>query len=522
MAFGLGTSLTQTAALRGDAMAIVDDDKIFSWRQFEDRVARLAGAFVHHGLSPGGRVVLLTLNGHRSIESFYAVCWAGGVVVPLNHRLSSDELVAQVRDSAPDIIILGDEFTDLAGPLSAAAGTARLIHAGEGQAPPGLLSFERELARARPCAEQGRACDDLACIFYTSGTTSAAKGVMLSHANLDANSVNTRAELGLGRDTIHLHHGPLFHIGSAARLFSVTAAGGTHVFLPRFDPGQTLAEIARTRVTHATFVPTMIRALLDEPSRKSVDLTSLALLSYGSAPMPLSLLVEMMNAFPDVRFVQSYGMTELSPVATMLGADDHASGRSDLLRSAGRAVPLADIAIVAPDGRRLDAGDVGEIIVRGPNVMTGYWNRPDLTTAAIENGWMHTGDAGYLDREGYLFVVDRLKDMIISGGENIFSQEVENVVSAHPAVAQCAVIGLPDSYWGEVVHCIVALKPGVQTSPDEIISFSRAHLAHYKCPRAVTIYPTSLPLSGANKIAKAQLRAELMSEHVNIDDRRKE
>lgn len=504
---GLAGSLARAARDLPDHLAVIDGGRRLTWAEMIERVSRLAGAMAALGLKSGGRVVLLALNSHRSLESFYAACWAGGVIVPLNHRLSLTDLATQVTDCAPDIVIIGAEFASLADVLAAAAGptAAFLIDAG--------AAYEDAIHRGAPMADAGRRGDDLASIFYTSGTTSAAKGVMLSHGNIMANNLNTIDGIGLGPGSIHLHHGPLFHIGSAARLFSVTHAGGTHVTLPRFEPAAVLAEIERSRVTHATFVPTMFRALLDEPALRATDLRSLEVVSYGSAPMPESLLAEMMAALPHARFVQSYGMTELSPVVTMLGWRDHlAEARHGIRRSAGRAVALAEVAIVDPTGDPLPPGQVGEIVARGPNVMLGYWGRPDLTAQVLRDGWMHTGDVGYLDDDGYLFVVDRLKDMIITGGENVFSQEVENALSAHPAISQCAVLGLPHAYWGEEVHAVIVLKPGASADEAEISAFCRSRLAHYKCPRSMTFRDRPMPLSGANKILKDALRAELIDQ----------
>lgn len=511
--FSLTQAVRRAVQIKGGAPAIIDGAWRCTWAQFADRVSRLAAAFTALGLKPGDRVVLLALNSHRSLECFYAAMHAGGVIVPLNHRLGLGEITAQANDCSPAIVVLGADFADMAGDLADGGdGSARtLVHCADGAAPQGLHAYEDLIAAHAPAADAGRGGDDLACLLYTSGTTSAAKGVMLSHANFCANTANVVAELGMDENTVHLHHGPLFHVASAARLFSTTHVAGTHVFLPRFVAAQVISEIARTGVTHATFVPTMFRMLLDEPGLAAADLASLRCVSYGSAAMPEPLLREFMARLPGARMLQSYGMTELSPVVTILGWRDHlpeaaAEGR---LRSAGRAAMLAEVAVVGPDDKPLPAGSHGEIVARGPMVMQGYWNRPDLTAEALRGGWMHTGDIGYLDDAGYLYVVDRLKDMIITGGENVWSQEVENALSAHPAVSQCAVIGKPDPHWGEAVHAVVTLKDGASATAQELIAHCRGLIAHYKCPRSVDIRNKPMPLSGANKILKSELRAEL-------------
>lgn len=511
-----GLSLTQAVrravAIKRTDTAVIDGPERFTWEQFADRVSRLAAAFIALGLKPGGRVVLLALNSHRSLECFYAAMQAGGVIVPLNHRLGVDEILAQTNDCAPQIVILGPEFASMHEALLVTAdGTKReMVYCDRDAAPEGFHGYEQLVANNQPIEDAGRQGDDLACLLYTSGTTSAAKGVMLSHANFCANTANVVAELGMGEDTVHLHHGPLFHVASAARLFSTTHVAGTHVFLPRFVAREVIAEIARTSVTHATFVPTMFRMMLDEPSLSQTDLRSLRYVSYGSAAMPEPLLREFMAALPSVRMLQSYGMTELSPVVTILGWRDHlpdaaASGR---LRSAGRPAMLAEVAIIDPDDRPLPAGSHGEIVARGPMVMQGYWNRSDLTAEALRGGWMHTGDVGYFDDNGYLYVVDRLKDMIITGGENVWSQEVENALASHPAVSLCAVIGKPDTFWGETVHAIVNLRDNMAVTEAELIAHCRNLIAHYKCPRSVDVRDEPLPLSGANKVLKSELRAK--------------
>ncbi len=513
--FSLTQAIRRALAIRPDAVAVIDRDMRFTWRHFADRVARLAAAFIDLGVRPGDRIVLLALNSHRTLECFYAAMWAGGVIVPLNHRLGLGEIVAQTDDCSPKVVVLGPDFVGLADALASGADGAKraLVDCAAGSAPAGFAAYEDLIAGHDGGADAGSYGDDLACLLYTSGTTSAAKGVMLSHANFCANTANVVPELGMDETTVHLHHGPLFHVASAARLFSTTHVAGTHVFLPRFVASEVIAEIARTGVTHATFVPTMFRMMLDEPSLRTTDLSSLRYVSYGSAAMPEPLLREFMAALPGARLLQSYGMTELSPVVTILGWRDHlpeaaASGR---LRSAGRPAMFAEVAVVDPQDQPVPSSTHGEIVARGPMVMQGYWNRPDLTAEALRGGWMHTGDIGYFDEAGYLYVVDRLKDMIITGGENVWSQEVENALASHPAVAQCAVIGKPDPHWGEAVHAVVNLREGMAASADDLIAHCRGLIAHYKCPRSVDIRAKPMPLSGANKILKSELRAELLA-----------
>jgi long-chain acyl-CoA synthetase len=278
--------------------------------------------------------------------------------------------------------------------------------------------------------------------------------------------------------------------------------------IPRFTPKDVLAAIARDKVTVATFVPTMLSMMLELPDLDAYDLSSLRMITYGASPMPASVLSRCIERFPVVRFAQSYGMTELSPVATMLGPEDHLPGApAHRLRSAGRPISSAEVRIVDTEDRELPRGEIGEIVVRGPMVMQGYWKQPELTAATLRGGWMHTGDSGYFEPDGYLYVADRIKDMIISGGENVYSTEVENAISTHPAVLECAVIGIPDERWGERVHAVIVRRPAAELVADDIVAHCRGLIAGYKCPRSIDLRDEALPLSSVNKINKAALRA---------------
>ena len=512
MATGLTLGLRRAMAQRGGALALVDDVVRLTWADLGDRIARLAGALRNAGLRHGDRVALLAMNGHHSVETYFAALWAGGIVVPFNHRLAEEELAAQFADAAPTMLVVDAALAAMGARLTERQPAAMTLFVGSGAVPTGMHSYEAAIATAPPSPDAERGGDDVACLFYTGGTTGAAKGVMLTHANLLANSVNFIAGTRVDDTIVHLHCGPLFHVAAGVRLFSVTLLGGRHVMLPRFAAREVLETIARERITLATFVPTMLRALLDEPASEAFDLSSLRTITYGAAPMPEAMLRAVMAWLPDVRFVQSYGMTETSPIITILQARDHdAAAERRLLRSAGRAALLAEVAVVDPDDQTLPPGERGEIVARGPMVMKGYWNRPDATAQALRGGWMHTGDVGFLDLDGYLYVVDRLKDVIISGGENVYSQEVENAISAHPAVAQCAVFGRPDERWGEAVHAVVVPHAGAALDPDDVRAHCKTLIAGFKCPRTVEIRRAPLPLSGANKVLKTELRAELLA-----------
>jgi acyl-CoA synthetase (AMP-forming)/AMP-acid ligase II len=299
----------------------------------------------------------------------------------------------------------------------------------------------------------------------------------------------------------------MFHLADLAGVIGVTTMGGTHVIVPAFDPVVVMRAIEQHRVSDTVLIPIMIQRLVDHPERSAHDLSSLQRLLYGGSPIPLAVLDRARKALPTASFVQAYGQTELAPVATILLPADHEETGPVAARlcSGGRAAPHAEVRIVDPEDREVARGEVGEIVVRGGNVMLGYWGRPEETTAALRGGWMHTGDAGRMDADGYVYVVDRIKDVIITGGENVYSTEVENAVAAHPAVANCAVIGVPDEHWGERVHAVVVLKPGADATTEQIREHAKTLIAGYKAPRTVE-FVEALPVSPAGKIIKRDLR----------------
>jgi acyl-CoA synthetase (AMP-forming)/AMP-acid ligase II len=327
---------------------------------------------------------------------------------------------------------------------------------------------------------------------------------MLSHANLLVSALGSCATGSFvvpgGR---LLHAAPMFHLADLAAWMGRNVLGGSHVIVPMFTPDGVLSAIEQHRPTDALLVPTMLQMLVDAPDVKEADLSSMQKIVYGASPISEALLERISRALPGVSLTQAYGMTELSPVATMLSPAAHAD--PVLRRSAGRAAPHAEVRIVDPDDNEVPRGEVGEIVVRGAHVMLGYWNKPEETAAALVDGWMHTGDGGRMDDNGYVFIVDRIKDMIVSGGENVYSAEVENAVAQHPAVAACAVIGVPDDEWGERVHAVVVLQPGQTLDIDGLREHVKELIAGYKAPRSMEVID-ALPMSGAGKVLKRELR----------------
>jgi len=479
-----------------------------SWGELADRVARFAGVLRARGVRPGDRVAMIGDNTPAMVEFYLATLWSGAVMVPVNTRWSLPEKSHCLRDAGAEVLLIEAAYLGELPALRRDCPALRTVLQPAVTEAADAEALEPLLAATAPVEDALRGGADLAALFYTGGTTGRAKGVMLSHDNLAANSLMGLSGLGISERSVHLHVSPLFHVAGGARVFTVTLAGGTHAMLPRFTPETFLAAIERYRVTVTVVVPAMLNALLESAAFDRFDLSSLELLCYGASPMPEALLGRAMAQLPGVRFLQSYGMTELSPVATMLGPEDHelAGGRPERLRSVGRAVPNADLKVVDAEDSPLPEGEVGEICVRGPMVMQGYWQQPELSEETLRGGWMHTGDAGYLDADGYLFLVDRVKDMIISGGENVYSAAVENVLYGHPDVLECAVIGVPSERWGEAVHAVVVPRPGAALDGAALDDHCRRTLAGFECPKSYELRAEPLPRSGAGKVLKGELR----------------
>ncbi|OUS32238.1 hypothetical protein A9Q99_01440 [Gammaproteobacteria bacterium 45_16_T64] len=330
---------------------------------------------------------------------------------------------------------------------------------------------------------------------------------MLTHDNLVANGLNAAHGFGFTKYSRYLHAAPMFHAADAAANIGLTILGGTHVFVPKFEPELVLSTLTTCEVTNVMLVPTMVNTLVNTQGFDTYDLSSLLRICYGGSPMPEAVLLKAKALMPHVKFAQAYGMTELSPIITILDDEYHVTEgpRAGKIRSAGQVVLSGELCVVNRDDEELPRGQVGEIVVRGPMVMKGYWNREAETAQALMNGWMHTGDAGYMDDDGFVFIADRVKDMIISGGENVYSVEVENTVQKHPAVSACAVIGIPSEEWGEEVIAVIVPNEYDSVSEEDIIAFCKDLIAGYKCPRGV-VFVDALPTSGAGKILKNKLR----------------
>jgi len=510
MMYSLTQALQRAAKVNPDGIASRFLDRRMTWPQTCERVARIAGALRAIGVGEGDRVAILAANSDDFFHWQFAVPWAGGVLVPVNTRLSETEIIACLDDSGSRLLIVDDHGLSIALALQGRLQTVEQVaHAGAKSSPGDCIALNDLVRDCEPAPDAGRGGTDLAALFYTGGTTGRPKGVMLTHEALIVGVLQWAVEIGVGRHDILLVVAPMFHLaGGLNALAAVVLAAGVSL-VPRFEPRSLLETIESHEVTKAALVPTMIDAILACPEFDTFDLSSLQRITYGGAPISGALLRRTLAALPQVRLYQVYGQTEGGPTIAVLKPEDHLieAGDGDRLASAGQPIAGVEVVIVDEDDNVLEAGCVGEICVRGLTISPGYWNQPDETAHAHRSGRLHTGDAGYLDRDGFLYIVDRVKDMIITGGENVYSQEVENVLYGHPAVAECAVFGIPDERWGERVHAVVRLRAGHSADGDELIAHCRSHLAPYKCIRSVDFRAEPMPLSGANKILKRELRA---------------
>lgn len=483
-----------------------------------ERVLRLVDAMGRElGLDPGDRFAVMALNSHEFLELYHAAFLGAGVVTPLNLRLAGAELQHIMRDSGARVVFVDAMFAEhLVSALEGVRDELDLRHVvligDESSQVPHDLTYEALLAAGRPIipAEPDEA--DPVVLMYTGGTTGRAKGALLDQRAEMLNLYHAGLALGLPEHGVYLHQTPMFHAASMTGVLGIPAVGAVSVFMPMFDGGGALDLIEARAVTQTVMVPTMIRALLDHPDYRPERLASLQVLTYGASPMSETLLARLLEEVPWLQLSQGYGMTESSAVLTVLTDEDHRRG-ADIRRSSGRAVFGVRLSIQGPRGQMLPPGDIGEVCARGGNLMREYWNDPAATAEAFRDGWYHTGDEGRIDAAGYLYLVDRLKDMIVTGGENVYSIEVENALGSHPSVDEVAVIGIPDETWGEAVHAIVVLKAGTSATSEGLREWARTQVAGFKVPKTVELRTDPLPLSGALKPLKRLLRAPYWAGH---------
>jgi long-chain acyl-CoA synthetase len=499
----LGYLIDRAAALAAATPAAADaEGETRSWAALRDDVLAMAAALAALGVGRGTPVAVLALNAARWLDTCFALWRLGAVVVPLNMRLAPAELVAQLRDSGARLLLCDRTLAPLAAQLDGPAGVR--VQAWD------ALPF----GTAPVPADAGAGGEDLAAIFYTGGSTGRPKGVLLSHAALSLAALTAVVEAISAPRGAVLHVAPMFHLSGAVALVSAVQQRLPGIFVARFDPGLVLRLVAQHRPTSLVVAPIMLQMFLDHPDFARTDLSSLETLVYGSAPMPEPLLHRAIRALPPTTgFVQGYGMTEAAGAVSLLKREDHDpdAPHPERLRSAGRPTLFAELRVVNVQSQDLPAGEIGEVIVRTPTLMRGYLGQPAETARALRDGWYHTGDAGYLDAHGYLYIVDRLKDMIVSGGENVYCAEVEAALCSHPDVAQAAVFGIPHETYGEAVHAEIVPVPGSRPDVEALIAHCRARIAGYKLPRSIVLRTEPLPMSAAGKVQKNVLRAPFWS-----------
>ena len=502
----LTQGLRRAAQIRPQEQSTAFRERRRIWSETVDRIARIAGGLAQAGVQPGDRVAILALNSDRYFELMYAIPWLGAAMVPVNTRLATPEVQYVLEDSGACVLFVDGAMKVHTDALAGQMPTVKaVVYLDDDASPVGMRPYE-ELAAAPAIEDAGAGGDTLAALFYTGGTTGKSKGVMLSHNNLVWNAMNVIAGAHYDEETTWLH--------SAADVPSRRRRGDIRRDDQRWAPrlraalrSRRLLSHAQEKVTH-TCLPTMLNMLANHPGAGDYDLSSLKCIFYGASPMPEGVLRKALQVFPNCQFVHCYGMTEAAPLLTLLPAryttlDGPYAGR---LKSCGQAAHTAEVKIVDENRQEVPPGTVGEVAAKGPMIMLGYWNKPEATAAVLQDGWYYSGDGAYMDDEGFVFVVDRLKDMIISGGENIYSADVENAISLMPGVAEVAVIGIPDAKWGEAIHAIIVPGAGADLTAEAVIAHCRTQIAGYKCPRSVEFRDTPLPLSGAAKVLKRELR----------------
>lgn len=501
--YNLANTLLKRARLNPERTALIFEGDSCSYAEFADRVKRQAQLLINNGVCLGDRVGFLGFNQPAFLETIYAANAIGAIFVPLNFRLTAKELSFIVNDAGIHTLICDDATQAVIEPVKEQL-CCQHFYSCESQFDGwGALQAERsELEPLTSIVEVGQ--HDVSVIMYTSGTTGLPKGAMLTHGNIAWNNINSHYSFGASRDDVVLTVAPLFHIGglNVMTLHNFTL-GSTLVLMRNFEPGAVLDTFGAHGVTHMFGAPAMFLFMAQHPQFDDTDFSKVSTFVCGAAPPPESLLT--LYAERGVNFCQGYGLTETAPFASFLTPE----WSIKKLGSAGQPPMFTEVKIVDPDNAQLPAGEKGEICISGPNIMKGYWNRPDATAEAIdEQGWFHSGDVGYFDEDGFLFICDRLKDMVISGGENVYPAEVESALFKHPAISEVAVIGLADEKWGEAVTAVAALKDGQSLTLEELREFAEPLLAKYKLPLRLHIVD-ALPRNPAGKVLKFVLKEEL-------------
>jgi fatty-acyl-CoA synthase len=512
----LAETLAKAVKLFPRKQAIVCGEGRWTYQEFCRRVYRLSHGLRGLGIGKDDKVAILHPNCHAFLEAYFAIPQIGAISVPVNYRLSPKEIAFILKDSESKVLIADSMFRNRVTPVpEEIRGVKSILWTG---GPPESessidLNYEEVLEQADGSALPDPPIngEDIAQIYYTSGTTGRPKGVMLSHKNVTTHALGAIAEIHLTDRDVWLHVAPLFHLADAWATWAVTWVGGTHVLVREFDAKVVLETVEREKATLTNLIPTMLNLMVNHPDAGRFDYSSLRVLLSGGAPIAPEVVRKIVETFR-CDYIQTYGMTETSPYLTLSILKGHLKKLSDedqlrFKSKTGREFIGVELRVVDEQGEEIKKNEkeVGEIIVKGDTVTKGYWKLPEETKRCIRDGWLYTGDMAVMDEEGYVTIVDRKKDMILTGGENVYSTEVENVLYTHPAVLECAVVGIPDPKWGEAVKGVVVLKPGQKATEQEIIRFCKERLAHYKAPKSID-FIGALPRTGSGKIHKKGLR----------------
>lgn len=508
--------LEKAVSLYAQKEAIVSRGRRFTYGEFARRVYKLANFLRSVGIKKGECVAILHENSHEFLESYFSTAQLGAIINPLNIRLSPGELALILKDSGAVILIASRCFSSSVNSLgNLDTRLQQVIWTGEGAQTTVFDAVDYEDAikegGSQPPSLAEVSQDDVAQLYYTSGTTGEPKGVILTHKNVCTHALATIGELRVSDADSWIHVAPLFHLADAWATFAITWVGARHITVADFDPQSVLESMQNERATITNMIPTMWNVLVNTPAVDSYDFSSLRVVLSGGAPIAPDLVRRIMRTFR-CDYIQTYGMTETCPYLTLSILKEHLTRLSPeeqftYKAKTGRPMMGVLLKVVRDNGKEVnyDSKEVGEIIVKGDIVTQGYWNKPEETASAIKDGWLYTGDLAVVDREGYVNIVDRKKDMIVTGGENVYSTEVENLLYSHPAILEAAVIGVPDAKWGEAVKAVVVLREGKDATEEEIIRYCKDHIAHYKAPKSVD-FISELPKTGSGKIYKKGLR----------------
>ncbi|MDZ4731090.1 MAG: AMP-binding protein [Xanthomonadales bacterium] len=508
--YSLTRSLHRAALINRNGIATYFEGNETSWQDTLLRVQRIAAVLLERGVQNNDRVALLGGNSDTFYQCLFAINWAGGISMPLNMRFAVPEIAYCLSDSGSKILLVDEEFLDMVPEISLSAPQLKVVISLGKSRPESAVNGLADLVKdVAPVEDAGRAGKDIAALYYTGGTTGRSKGVMLGHDDFVVNVIQWAHTVGVTSKERNLIIAPMFHLVGGLNSVAAAVLASSLVIARKFDAGHLVQMMVKNEVSKTCLVPIMLDAIVAWLEENPTDLSCLKRISYGGAPMSEKALKRALAALPNTSFYQVYGQTEGGPNISVLDARYHVLDGPDAgkLRSAGQPLPGVEVDILDEEGNPLKQGETGEICVRGLTVSQGYWNLPEETAEANRFGWLHTGDAGYFDEDGFLFIVDRIKDMIITGGLNVYSAEVENIINRHPSVGQCAVIGIPSERWGEQIHAIVRLAEGAKVTEEELAELCRSELAGYKQPRSFEFRVEPFPVTGLGKVLKREIRA---------------